>query len=124
MRLPLGHHPDVRCSGGSSSRITVEQETTNTPVARVEGAGGLAVFSERFAPGWRATIDGQDAPILRVDGLLRGICVPEGEHTVALLPFRPFTLYLGACVSGLALIVATFPQFAAYHRSSSVPRFG
>ncbi len=76
-------------------------------VARVEGAGGLAVFSERFAPGWRATIDGQDAPILRVDGLLRGICVPEGEHTVA-FAFRPFTLYLGACVSGLALIVATF----------------
>lgn len=98
---------DGRCSGSGSGRITVEQETGNTLVARVEGAGGLAVFSERFAPGWRATIDGQDAPILRVDGLLRGICVPEGEHTVA-FAFRPFTLYLGACVSGLALIVATF----------------
>ena len=99
--------PDLRCSGGGSSHITVEQETVSTLVARVEGAGGLAVFSERFAPGWRATIDGQDVPVLRVDGLLRGICVPQGEHSVA-FAFRPFTLFLGACLSGLALLVVTF----------------
>lgn len=96
---------DGRCSGGGSGRITVQRETGNTLVARMEGAGGLAVFSERFASGWRATIDGQNAPILQVDGLLRGICVPEGEHTVT-FAFRPMTLYLGACISGLALLVA------------------
>jgi uncharacterized membrane protein YfhO len=44
---------------------------------------GLGVFSEIHYPvGWTATIDGQEAEILRVDYLLRGMAIPEGQHKV------------------------------------------
>ncbi len=55
--------------------------------------GGLAVFSEIFYPkGWTATIDGEEAPILRVNYLLRGLEIPAGEHEVV-FTFAPSSFY-------------------------------
>jgi hypothetical protein len=43
----------------------------------------LVVLSDLDYPGWRATVDGQIAPILRVDGVVRGVRTSAGEHDVA-----------------------------------------
>lgn len=48
----------------------------------------FAVVSEIWHPGWKARIDGQPAPILRADGALMGLWIPEGVHEVV-LSFRP-----------------------------------
>ena len=43
----------------------------------------VAVFSEIYYPeGWHMTIDGQEAPIGRVNYVLRAAVLPAGEHTV------------------------------------------
>lgn len=45
--------------------------------------GGLAVFSEIYFPwGWQATIDGQQAPIGRVNYVLRAMQLPAGDHII------------------------------------------
>ncbi|MCH7414271.1 YfhO family protein [Belliella sp. R4-6] len=55
--------------------------------------GGLVVFSEIYYPvGWKATINGQDAEIIRTNYLLRGIVVPAGKSTVE-MKFEPASYY-------------------------------
>jgi hypothetical protein len=44
----------------------------------------VLVLGERDYPGWRATVDGQAAPLVRADYLLRGLYLPAGEHAVEL----------------------------------------
>ncbi len=44
----------------------------------------LLVVAEQCARGWTATIDGQPAPTVRVDGGLCGVKVAEGAHVVQL----------------------------------------
>ncbi len=66
---------------------------------------GLLVLGEIYYPGWRASVDGQPAQLVRADFLLRGVPVPEGQHTVRLW-YAPLSARLGAWASGLALAVA------------------
>jgi hypothetical protein len=42
----------------------------------------LAVFSEVFYKTWHVYIDGVEAPLVRVNYILRGLAVPAGEHRI------------------------------------------
>lgn len=55
----------------------------------VENAPTLLIRSESWAPGWKASIDGQLIEVTRVDCVLQGVWLEEGNHTVEFL-YQPF----------------------------------
>lgn len=62
----------------------------------------LAVFSEVYYPkGWTATIDDQEAPILRANYILRALEIPAGKHTVR-FQFAPRSYQIGNTVTVFA----------------------
>jgi hypothetical protein len=70
-------------------------------------ADQLAVFSEiYYQPGWQAYIDGQPAEHFRVDYVLRGMMIPEGEHEIE-FKFEPQSYFAARKISvaGSALII-------------------
>ena len=59
----------------------------------------LLVVSEIYYPaGWVATLDDAEIPIHRVNYLLRGVSIPEGEHTLT-MQFEPKSYKLGYWIS-------------------------
>lgn len=80
----------------SSGEITLEEYQPNHLKYQFNNPGNaLAVFSEIYYPkGWKATIDGEPANILRVNFVLRGLEVPSGQHTIE-FRFEPSAYFTG-----------------------------
>ena len=68
----------------------------------IDRAGWLVV-SELWYPGWQATVNGSPRPVARVNGLLRGLSLPQpGVYHVS-LEYRPRSVIWGNWVTGLTL---------------------
>jgi hypothetical protein len=80
---------------------------------------GFLVLSEQFYPGWKAYIDGKETKIYETDGVLRGIVVHGGSHTIRFkyLPLRLFALF---ALSGI--ILAVFIIYACSKRKGKNDR--
>jgi len=72
--------------------------------AGLPGPGVLVVFNA-WEGGWRATVDGEPAPVARADGAFQGIRLSGGEHRVE-LSYRPRGVAEGLAL-GLAGVLAT-----------------
>ncbi len=59
----------------------------------------LLFLSEAYYPkGWKASIDGKEVEILRLNYLFRGVVVPQGEHTIE-MKFEPASFSTGRQIS-------------------------
>ncbi|OAV71612.1 putative membrane protein [Bacteroidales bacterium Barb4] len=82
-----------------TATITLENYRPNRLTYKSNaGTEQLAVFSEIYYPGWKAKIDGKEAPHFRADWTLRAMRIPAGEHTV-IFEFLPDTYITAANVS-------------------------
>lgn len=72
---------------------------------------GFAVFSEvYYKDGWKATIDGKESLIYRVDYTLRGLQIPAGKHKIE-FKFEPQVVKTGSTIAlfstiGMLLVIA------------------
>lgn len=86
-------HVETEKLPGSGLLISVETETA-----------GILVLSEWAFPGWKATIDGIEVPLLAADYALQGLYVPSGTHEIRLLYVSPdVTLGLSVLLLTLAI---------------------
>jgi hypothetical protein len=63
----------------------------------------LLVYSQAWAPGWRATVDGRPTPVARVDGALIGLVIPAGAGHIT-LDYVPFGWQVSWPISLLAVV--------------------
>lgn len=89
----------------SASRATLtEYSQTYVVVETTASQPGLLLLGDLYHPGWRVTVDGQPAQLLRANHVLRGVLLPAGQHRVE-FRFQPSSLRNGALLSLAALLV-------------------
>lgn len=63
---------------------------------------GYLVVADQYYPGWHASLDGLDKPILRANYIQRAIALPTGKHKVV-FSYKPESYRIGLLISSIAL---------------------
>jgi hypothetical protein len=104
LEKPLDQALTISTSTAVPGTAQVSAYTPTSMSLNVQSHGqSMLVLSEVFYPGWNATVNGASTPVLRVDGFLRGVVVPDGSSTVVLI-YRPTSVRLGAFLTFAALL--------------------
>jgi hypothetical protein len=101
-QLQLGGAP----AGEQHARI-VRYEPNEVEIAASTPSAAVLVLADNYYPGWRVTVNGERAELLRVNYNLRGVQLPPGEHVVR-FTYRPMSAIAGAAVSLLVAALLAF----------------
>jgi hypothetical protein len=93
--------PEPAAAPGRASVAGYEDERVEI-VTEADGRR-LLVLTDIYYPGWQATIDGAQVPILCANGAFRAVAVPAGRHTVR-FAYQPASFRYGLIVSGASLL--------------------
>lgn len=83
---------------------------------------GWLMVTDRWARGWRATVDGRDAPVYGADFLFRAVHLTAGAHTIEMV-YRPFGhpwLVFGSWGTLVLVAVASLVGWRARSRSLAI----
>lgn len=94
--------PVPRATGGSAQ--VLRYEPNEVEIEATTNGSALLVVSELWYPGWRASVDGKPAELLRANGVLRAVAVPRGTHRVE-MRYRPTHWSWALAASLLSIVV-------------------
>jgi hypothetical protein len=77
---------------------------------------GLAVLNEQYDQGWSAMVDGEPAPVLRVNLNMRGIALAPGAHRIV-MEYSPPGLRSSVVLTFLSVLALLGLAFAHRHGS-------
>ena len=106
--------PDGAAAEPGTARLLAYENERVVASARARRPS-LLVLTDVHYPGWKATVDGREAPIERVDYLLRGVRVPAGSHRVE-LRYQPASWRIGWIVSAVATLVLVAVAVVGWRR--------
>jgi hypothetical protein len=90
----------------SREQVTFKEDTGDSVrLTAIASAPGLIVMSDVYDPGWKAYVDGKEAPIYVADGAFRAVSVPAGEHVIE-FRYEPLTLRIGLIISMFFTLVS------------------
>jgi hypothetical protein len=118
--LPSGTpRPPAAFRAGEARVVTLRPDRVLVE-ARMDMPGHL-VLVDAYDPGWRVTVDGREAPLLRANHAFRAVAVPPGTHAVE-MRYRPPRVSAGLLVSALAAAGGLAAAVAAHRRGPLRPR--
>ncbi len=114
-RLPDGAHFDPRqtalveepvadapsAAGETGTAEVASLDNERVVVRTASATPAFLVLSDVYYPGWRVTVNGRPAPLVRADYVLRGVSVPAGDSEVV-FEYRPTSFYAGLGITALA----------------------
>ncbi len=89
--------PEGRGTGQGATIVRYSPDRVQ--IEATSDSGGFLVLTDTNAPGWTASVDGVDTPILPVDLAYRAVAVPPGNSTVV-FTYQPWFTYLGLALAG------------------------
>jgi hypothetical protein len=117
--LPAGKPVPPPAAFVGAARVVAEKADR----VRIEAdlsADGYVVLVDGHDPGWRASVDGAPAPLLRANVAFRAVAVRAGRHFVEMV-YRPRTALAGLALSLLSLVTAV--TFLAWPAARGGPPF-
>jgi hypothetical protein len=109
--LPAPSRPPSHLEGRAGAEPAAEEATVlelRPDRVRIQAdlsAAGYVVLVDAHDPGWRATLDGREAEVLRANVAFRAVAAPAGRHVIEYV-YRPRSITRGLMVSGAALLAA------------------
>jgi hypothetical protein len=103
----IGPAPKLEtCEVDGVNEARYESRAPNRLLIRAElGCKGMVIVPDLFDTGWIARVDGRPERIYEAYGLVRGIVVDSGQHTLELL-YRPASVIAGAWLSLTGVILS------------------
>ena len=109
----------VNAAEGDMARITGHDAGTVRINAKT-AQGGRLVLTDLWYPGWRVTVDGEPATAIQFESMYRAVDLPSGDHTVV-WSYRPASVYWGAIISLVALLLLAAVVFARLRQPVRFP---
>ncbi len=115
--LPEGRGDREKPADGAVlGSCTIETDTAERVAVEVDAPrAAILVLADTAASGWRARVNSTNTPLLKVNGLFRGVVVPSGASTVTFV-YRPISFYAGVVVTAVALVVLVLAGLTALVR--------
>lgn len=87
----------------SLGKVNIDNYSDNNLTLKTENTkDGFLVLADTYDPGWQASIGGQPTKIYEVNGALRGVVVPKGNHQIKMV-YWPTSVDWGIKISLLGL---------------------
>jgi hypothetical protein len=92
-------------------------------IAATAPAPAILLLNERFTPNWKVIVDGQPAPLLKCNYLMRGVQLSPGTHTVEFV-FQPAVTALRVSLAAIAvaILLLTVLLLARSRSQTAAPR--
>jgi hypothetical protein len=90
---------------GDFEAIAVQHAVDELTLQVDAGNGGFIVLSEMWHAGWRASVNGESAPLFRANGIFQGIVLGPGRHDVV-VRFAPAAFSWGVGISAFGIALA------------------
>ncbi len=101
---PAGGGFETRPAGTSTVTINAYTATRVTLTVNASEPGYL-ILTDAYYPGWRASVNRVETPVVRADLMFRAVRVPAGESEVT-FEYRPAWLPLAPLLGGAAWLLA------------------
>jgi len=83
----------------------VEETSLRVGIEIDADRAGYLVLTDTYYPGWKATVDGREAAIVRANTMFRAVAVPGGHHRIEFV-YAPSTVRSGLMVTAAAILLA------------------